>query len=105
MEIFELIMLIVLLVSALFIIIAVILQKSNEDGLSGAISGSSDTFYGRDKSSHTDRALFKWTLISSIVFVLSVVVVFVIQPDFSQTYGLKDWMTDTYLNGYTDVFK
>jgi len=96
-------MLVVLLVSALFIVVAVILQKSNEDGLSGAISGGSETFYGKDKSSHTDRALFKWTLIASVVFVLAVIAVFVIQPDFSDSYSVKEWMEQS-LNNYSHVF-
>ena len=103
MGIFETIMLVVLLVSALFIVVAVVLQKSNEDGLSGAISGGSETFYGKDKSSHTDRALFKWTLIASVVFVLAVIAVFVIQPDFSDSYSVKEWMEQS-LNNYSHVF-
>ena len=56
------ILLSVLLLSAGVIVIAVLLQKSNEDGLSGTIAGGAETFYGRDKSAHTDRALYKWTL-------------------------------------------
>ena len=103
MGIFEIIMLVVLLVSAVFIVVAVVLQKSNEDGLSGAISGGSETFFAKDKSSHTDRVLFKWTLIASVVFVLAVVAVFVIQPDFSDSYSVKEWMEST-LNNYSHVF-
>ena len=104
MEIIEYVLLVVLLLSAVVIIAAVLMQKSNEEGLSGAISGSADTFYGRDKSSHTDRLLFKWTLIASIVFVVAVVAVYILQPDFSSSFALDDWMTDTYLNNYSHVF-
>ena len=68
MQILEYVLLIILLLSAAFIVVAVLLQKSSEDGLSGAIAGGSDTFYGRDKSSHTDRALYKWTIIAAAVF-------------------------------------
>lgn len=103
MEILEYVLLIVLLISAVFIVVAVLLQKSNEDGLSGTISGGAETFYGKDKSSHADRALYKWTLIASIVFAVAVLAVYVIQPDFSSTYTLKDWMTDS-LNNYSHVF-
>ena len=60
----DIIFLVILLVSAAFIVVAVILQKSNEEGLSGTISGGSDTFYGKDKSADTDRVLYKWTLIA-----------------------------------------
>jgi preprotein translocase subunit SecG len=91
MEILEYVLLIILLVSAAFITVAVLLQKSNEDGLSGTISGGAETFYGKDKSSHSDRVLFKWTLIAGIVFCLAVLVVYVIQPDYAASYTLDAW--------------
>lgn len=102
--ILERILLIVLLVSALFIIVAVLLQKSSDEGLSGSITGGSDTFYGKDKSSHGERTLFIFTIIVAIIFVLAVLAVYVIQPDFYATYGLEDWKTSSF-NGYQDVFK
>ena len=43
MDILELVLLVVLLVSAAIIIVAVLFQKSNEDGLSGSISGGPST--------------------------------------------------------------
>ncbi len=91
MEILEIVLLVLLLISAAFIVVAVVLQKSNEDGLSGTISGGAETFYGKDKSSDSDRALFKWTLIASIVFGLAVLVVYVIQPDYADSYSLDGW--------------
>ena len=91
MEILEIVLLVLLLISAAFIVVAVVLQKSNEDGLSGTISGGAETFYGKDKSSDADRALFKWTLIASIVFGLAVLVVYVIQPDYADSYSLDGW--------------
>ena len=102
MEILEYVLLVVLLISAVVIIAAVLMQKSNEDGLSGAISGGADTFYGRDKSAHSDRLLFKWTLIASIVFVVAVVAVYILQPDFSAPFELDGWKTE--LNNYSHVF-
>ena len=71
----------ILLLCALIIVIAVIFQSSNEDGLSGTISGKSDTYYGKDKSTHKDRLLYKWTLVASIVFALAVFLVYAMQPD------------------------
>ena len=102
MEILQYVLLAVLLVSAVVIVVAVLLQKSNEDGLSGTIAGGSETFYGKDKSSHTDRTLFKWTVIASIVFAVAVLVVYIIQPDYSQGFSLEDW-TNEYLNNYSDI--
>ena len=66
MAVLEYVLLILLLLSAVFIVVAVLLQKSSEDGLSGTIAGGSDTFYGKDKSTHADRALYKWTVIAAI---------------------------------------
>ena len=103
MEILEYVLLVVLLVSAAFITIAVLLQKSNEDGLSGTISGSAETFYGKDKSSHSDRALYKLTLIAAIIFCLAVLVVYVVQPDYSQSYELDAWQ-DIVSNDYKHLF-
>ena len=103
MVILEYVLLALLLLSAAFIVVAVVLQKSNEDGLSGTIAGGSETFYGKDKSSHTDRLLFKWTAIVGVIFVVCVVVVYVIQPDYSSSFSLDDWMSD-YLNQYSNVF-
>ena len=100
MEILEIVLLVLLLISAAFIVVAVVLQKSNEDGLSGTISGGSETFYGKDKSSHADRALFKWTLVAAIVFALAVLVVFIIQPDYAQMHE-TDW---TGLTNYKHLF-
>ena len=102
MTILEYVLLAVLLVSSVFIIVAVVLQKSNEDGLSGTISGESKTFYGQDKSSHGDRALYRWTLIAGIVFALAVLVVYIIQPDYSKTYALDAWQS--LLGDYSHLF-
>ena len=103
MIVLEYVLLVILLLAAIFIVAAVLLQKGNEDGLSGAISGGADTFYGKDKSSHTDRALFKWTVIVGIIFAVTVIVVYVIQPDYSSSFSLDDWMS-SYLNQYSHVF-
>ena len=103
MGILEYVLLVVLLVSAVFIIVAVVLQKSNEDGLSSTISGGADTYYGKDKGNRSDRTLYKWTIIAGIIFAVAVFAVYVLQPDYSASYALDDWMTQ-YLNNYYDVF-
>ena len=91
-----------LLVSACVIVIAVLLQKSSDEGLSGTIAGGSDTFYGKDKSAHTERKLFKWTVIFSVIFALCVLAVYVIQPDHADKYALDGWES---LSNYAFLFK
>ena len=81
----------VLLLSAVFIIVAVIFQKSADEGLSGTIAGGNETFYGKEKSAHTDKLWFRLTLIASIIFVLAVLMTYVIQPDYDGSAALDDW--------------
>ena len=65
---FEYILLALLLISAIFLVTAVTIQKTSDEGLSGTIAGGSETYYGKDKSKHTEKLWFKWTLIASLVF-------------------------------------
>ena len=85
----------VLLLSAVVIILAVIFQKSADEGLSGTIAGGNETFYGKEKSAHGDKLWFKVTLIVSVVFVLAVLAAYVIQPDYNTAETLDSW------KGYT----
>ena len=91
----EYILLSVLLVCAIFIVTAVTLQKSSDEGLSGTIAGGSETYYGKDKSVQSGRTLRKWTIIVGIIFALVVVMVYVIQPDYSQSndYLAESWQS------------
>lgn len=87
----EYILLSVLLLAAIFIVVAVTLQKSEKDGLSGTIAGGSETYYGKDKSIQTGKTLSKWTMIIGIVFALAVVAAYVMQPDYVQSYNNLDY--------------
>ena len=79
---FEYILLALLFAASIFLIGAVTIQKSGDEGLSGTIAGGSDTYYGRDKSKQSGKLLNKWTLIIAAVFVAVVLVVYVVQPDY-----------------------
>ena len=85
-----------LLVCAVFLVIAVLLQKTKEDGLSGAITGGADTFYGKDSASRGDVVLKKWTKVVGIIFALCVLAVYVIQPDYAQTESVGAWKDLSY---------
>ncbi len=67
----------ILLACALFLIIAVLLQDSQK-GLSGAIAGGSDTYYGKNKGKSKQKKLSKLTAIASIVFVVIALATFVV---------------------------
>ena len=89
--IIEYILLAVLLLCAIFIVAAVTIQKSGDEGLSGTIAGGSETYYGKDKSVQTGRTLRKWTIIVGIVFAVAVAVVYIMQPDYAQSNDNLDF--------------
>ena len=99
----EYVLLAVLLVAALVIVVAVLFQKSDEGGLSSALTGGSETYYGKDKSVQKNKKLGKWVLIVSIIFALAVLVVYVIQPDYHQSkYALDAWQD---ASDFANIFK
>ena len=53
----------------------VLLQSGKDDGLSGAISGSSaDTFFGKSGGRTRDQILKRWTTVVAVLFLVSSVV-------------------------------
>ncbi len=71
---------VILLVCALFLIVAVMMQQGKSKNLSGAITGGgSETFFGKTKGSTVDKMLSKITSIVAVVFVLLVIVVYAVQ--------------------------
>ena len=98
----EYILLGLLLVSAVFIVVAVLFQKSEKEGLSGTIVGGSETFYGKEKAARTDKLLNKWTLIVGLVFAIAVLAVYVIQPDYVNSENNLDYWKK--LSEYSSIF-
>ena len=102
LNIFNYILMAILLACAGFLVVAVLLQKTKEDGLSGAITGGADTFYGKDSANHGDVVLKKWTRIVGVIFAVCVLIVYIIQPDYAQTQPVSSWQD---LTSYADIFK
>ena len=98
----EYVLLAVLLLAALFIIIAVIFQKSGDEGLSSSIAGGSDSYLNKEKAPSTERVWFKWTLVVSLIFAVAVLVAYVIQPDYSAELAPDSWKQ---FSKYADIFK
>lgn len=81
---------IILLLAAVFLVVVVLIQSGKSDSLSGAITGgSSETFFGKNKSQSRDKLLDKLTAIVAAVFVVLVLIVYVVQDD-SDLDALKD---------------
>lgn len=86
---------IILLIFAVFLVIAVLMQSGKSHNLSGTIAGGADSFFGKSKGKTVDRVLSKLTTVVAIIFALLVVVIYVIQKD---TVVTKDNYIDDYLN-------
>ena len=86
---------VILIVAAIFLVVAVLLQSGKDKKLSGAIGGtSSDTYYGKNKGSGKDALLNKLTTIVAIVFTALVLVSFIIQDDNKMKYEFEDFLNN-----------
>ncbi len=85
-----LIIMFALLLMGLFLVVAVLMQHGKSHGLSGTIAGGAETFFGKDQGNRIDRLLGRMTTIIGIVFVVFVIAVYVIQPDYTATSNNQD---------------
>lgn len=63
-------------IAALVAIVLVLLQQSNSDGIEG-ITGSSETFFGKNKGQSIESKLKKWTWICLAVLALIAIAFYV----------------------------
>ncbi|MBP5288255.1 MAG: preprotein translocase subunit SecG [Clostridia bacterium] len=70
---------VIMIVLAIFLVIAVLMQSGKEPGLSGTVVGAAETFFGKNKGKTVDKALNTATMIVSIIFVVLVLTVYIIQ--------------------------
>ncbi len=68
MAAYEIIFGIVLIVLSIAITALVLLQEGNSQGLSGAIAGGADTFFGKNKGRTMEAKLVKLTKVIGIGF-------------------------------------
>ena len=68
---------IILLVFAVFLVAAVLLQSSKDGGM-GVIAGAGESFLGKDRSSRLDKLLNKVTPIIAGAFAILVLVMYLI---------------------------
>ncbi len=76
---------IILIIAAIFLVVAVLLQNGKSHNLSGTIAGGAETFFGKTKGSTLDKKLSKLTTIVAIVFCVLVLISYLMQDttDFS----------------------
>ncbi|MBE6606800.1 MAG: preprotein translocase subunit SecG [Ruminococcaceae bacterium] len=101
---------IILLVAAVFLVVAVLMQSSKSHKLSGTIAGGAETFFGKSKGATIDKKLNTLTAIVAIIFVVLVAVMYIIQPnteiefvDPSVTDAVVDTSADTVVESDSEV--
>lgn len=65
----ELALIIAHLVISLILIIVVLLQEGKQAGLSGAVAGAAETFFGKNKGRTVDAMLKKLTAVIAVLFI------------------------------------
>jgi preprotein translocase subunit SecG len=63
-------LMIILLVASVILIISILLQAGNSDGLSGSIAGGAEQLFGKRKSRGYDAVLAKITTVSAIIYII-----------------------------------
>lgn len=69
-------LMVILAIVSILIILSVLFQSGNSDGLSGSIAGGAEQLFGKKKSQGYDGILKKITAVSAVAFIiLSLVIV------------------------------
>ena len=68
MAAYEIILGVVLIILSILIVALVLLQEGNSQGLSGAIAGGAETFFGKNKGRTIEAKLVKLTKVIGISF-------------------------------------
>ena len=77
MSAIEVILNILMVISALVMIVTELMQSSDSDGM-GALTGGSEAFFGKNKNNTLEGKLNNATKISSIVFVLLAILMLIV---------------------------
>lgn len=90
---------ILLLVMSIFLVIAVLMQNGKSKRLSGSIAGGAETFFGKAKSRTIDAVLSKITTVVAILFVLTVIIVYVAFGSSTDNYLTQEDINNMIENG------
>lgn len=69
-EVMQIILSVALVLVAIALILVILLQSGKSDGLSGALSGAAETFFGKNKSRSIEAKLARATAWCAGIFVL-----------------------------------
>ena len=87
---------IILLVAAVFLVVAVLMQSGKSHNLSGTIAGGAETFFGKTKGKAIDKMLAKLTTVVAICFALLVIIVYILQP--TDHFDPDKWFKQNFEN-------
>lgn len=98
METWQIVLSIIVILVGVVVVAAVLMQQGKAHGLSGAIAGGAETFFGKEKGKKIDRIVARWTTIASVVFVLLILVLYILLPDIKQSiaYSGDYWGISPY---------
>lgn len=69
METLQIILMVLIAICSVILVISILLQSSNSDGLSGSIAGGAEQLFGKKKSRGYDAILAKITTVAAILFI------------------------------------
>ena len=90
MSVLQIVLAVLLMVLGVFLIVAVLLQKSKSQGLSGTIAGGAETFYGKGMGSKKEKILSIATLVAAILFVVLAITIYCLQYTGSESTVFGD---------------
>ena len=67
----KIVLTVVHIIVTLSLIAIVLLQQGKTAGMSGAIAGGAETFFGKNKGRTVEAILKKWTAAAAIVFIIT----------------------------------
>ena len=78
MSVFEMVFGGLLCLISIAIVVAVLLQPGKDKRLSGAIAGTSDTYFGKSKAARKEQKLSNLTVVLCVVFLVLIVAMYCI---------------------------
>ena len=70
MDVLKIVLIVLEVIASIALILVVLLQSGKEAGLSGAISGNSDSYLSKNGKAGLDKKLAKWTKWIALVWIL-----------------------------------
>lgn len=68
-------LMVIILIASIVLIISILLQSSNSDGMSGSIAGGAEQLFGKKRSRGYDAILSKITTVCAIVYIVAALVI------------------------------